>query len=57
MDSFAVSCDQLNGTLNCNVLNVSRKEALIAVQESIRVAQEANDSVCLQHALVSAVGL
>lgn len=29
-----------------------RKEALIAVQESIRIAQEANDSVCLQHALV-----
>ncbi len=30
-----------------------REEALAAVQEAIRMAQEANDHVCLQHALVS----
>ena len=29
-----------------------RSEALAAVKESIRVAQEANDQVCLQYALV-----
>ena len=30
-----------------------RREALAAIQEAVRMAQEFNDSVCLQHALVS----
>ena len=34
---------------------IYRAEALAAVQGAIRLAQEANDHVCLQHALVSLV--
>lgn len=32
---------------------ISRKESLAALQEAIKLAQESNDHVCLQHALVS----
>jgi hypothetical protein len=33
------------------VLNYFRKEALCALKEAIMTAHEANDNVCLQHAL------
>ncbi len=50
----------LSSELNCTCflcLCLCSQQADLALQEAIRIAQEANDHVCLQHCLVGIVSL